>query len=189
MGTPSPKMDPGPSQMIEAIVGVLLPPACREEVLGDLHERCRSRGLYVLEAARTVPFVILSRIRRTTDPGVLLLEACALYLAFVAGIQVSGDARFLIEQNGYERLAGPVLMALPALVLVDAYASPHRRMLLGTFAAGGAILLQVSLQATNPKLALPSDSMMALGALVGMLLVAALRLLFAPDDHRPTGAG
>ena len=31
-----------PSKTAEAIVALFLPPACREEVLGDLHERYRS---------------------------------------------------------------------------------------------------------------------------------------------------
>ena len=77
-------MNPGPSKAAEAIVAVFLPPACREEVLGDLHERYRSPRQYGLEALRTVPLVILSRIRRTADPQVILMQAFALYVSFWA---------------------------------------------------------------------------------------------------------
>ena len=76
-------MRSGPSKAAEAIVALLLPPACREEVLGDLHERYRSRLQYFTDALSTVPLVILSRIRRTADPQVLLIQAFALYASFL----------------------------------------------------------------------------------------------------------
>ena len=59
---------------LEAIVGFLIPPSCRESVAGDLRERNLSDGDYIIEAAATIPLVVWSRIRRTTDPRVLLLE-------------------------------------------------------------------------------------------------------------------
>src|SRR5437016_2809889 len=43
----------GPSKAAEAIVAVFVPPACREEVLGDLHERYSSPRQYALDALRT----------------------------------------------------------------------------------------------------------------------------------------
>ena len=61
-------MHAGPSKTAEAIVAVFVPPACREEVLGDLHERYRFPLQYGLDALRTVPLVIISKIRRTADP-------------------------------------------------------------------------------------------------------------------------
>lgn len=189
MGPTPPKMESGPPQMIEKVVGVLLPPACREEVLGDLHERYAGRRPYLAEAVRTVPLVILSRIRRTTDPGLLLLEAMALYLSLVLGVRVFGDPAFLEQPQAYFRLAFPVLVALLALVLVDAYASRSRRLSLGPLAGFLALLLQSNFQAANPELALPSFRMILLSSLVGMLLVAALRLFFEPGDHHTTGAG
>ena len=48
-------MKPGPPKTFEALVAVLVPPACREEVLGDLHERYGSPRQYGLDAASTVP--------------------------------------------------------------------------------------------------------------------------------------
>jgi len=59
-------MHSGPSKTAEAIVAIFVPPACREEVLGDLHERYRSPGQYAMDAVRTVPFVVYSRILRTS---------------------------------------------------------------------------------------------------------------------------
>ena len=60
-------MASGPPKTFEALVAVVIPPACREEVLGDLHERYRSTRRYGLDVASTVPLVILSRIQRTAD--------------------------------------------------------------------------------------------------------------------------
>lgn len=184
----SPTAAPGPSQIMEAIIGFFIPPACREEVLGDLHERFQDRRRYILEALRTVPMVIWSRIRRTTEPGVLLLEAFALYLSFAGTALAMGNGRFLTEQTGYLRLTLPVLMALVSLVLVDAYVRTERRPLLGAITGFCATITQARLQATNLELAFPSFRMVLIASLAGMLLVTGLRLLFAPDNNRTTGA-
>ena len=88
-------MMPGPSRFAEAVVGLLLPPACREHVLGDLHERYQSPQQYWPEAIRTVPLVILSRIRRTTDIVVLLMEICTTYMSFFVAAWQLGGVSFL----------------------------------------------------------------------------------------------
>ncbi len=71
-----------PSKTAEAIVAIFLPPACREEVLGDLHERYRSPGQYALDAIRTVPLVIYSRIIRAyparTRREIMISKAAAI---------------------------------------------------------------------------------------------------------------
>src|SRR5262245_27951784 len=82
----------GPSRAAEGMVAILVPPACREEVLGDLHERYRSPGQYCCEALCTVPFVILSRIRRTTDPPVLLMQALGLSVCFLGSAWFQDNA-------------------------------------------------------------------------------------------------
>jgi hypothetical protein len=76
-------MNSGLSKTAEAIVAGFVPPASREEVLGDLHERYRSPRQYGVDALCTVPLVILSRIRRTADPQMLLIQAFALYVSFL----------------------------------------------------------------------------------------------------------
>ena len=99
-------MSSGPSKIAETIVGVFVPPACREEVLGDLYERYRSAGRYGLDAARTVPLVIASRIRRTANAQVLPMQAFALYEAFLGAAWFTNRA-FLSERWGLPRLAIP----------------------------------------------------------------------------------
>ena len=61
-----PCVEARPPALIESAVGLIVPPAAREHVLGDLFERYASPGLYVLEAARTLPFVLASQSRRTS---------------------------------------------------------------------------------------------------------------------------
>ena len=67
--------DTHPPRWMEAAVSSLLPPACREPVLGDLQERyfelgARSRWLgYVGDAVTTVPRVLQSQMRRTITRG------------------------------------------------------------------------------------------------------------------------
>lgn len=59
-------MEARPSPIAEAIIGACLPPACREEVLGDLHERYQSSTQYLLDAFHTIPLVLASQVLRTT---------------------------------------------------------------------------------------------------------------------------
>lgn len=58
-------------EIIEKPLSLLIPPACREEVLGDLYEHCQSPSQFVRESLRVVPMIIFSRIRRTAEPQVL----------------------------------------------------------------------------------------------------------------------
>ena len=83
----------------EAIAGILIPPACREEVLGDLCERNATPQQYVRDALGTVPLVIASRIRRTCEPGLVAMYAAVLYLSFFAA------AWFEVPGLLYERWA------------------------------------------------------------------------------------
>ena len=96
----------GPSRAAEAIVALLLPPVCREEILGDLHERYRGSAQYSLEVVCTVPLVIISRIRRTADPQVLLIQAFALYVSFL-GAAWWVSRRFSINNGACCGLAFP----------------------------------------------------------------------------------
>jgi hypothetical protein len=181
-----------PPKPAEIIVGLLIPPACREEVLGDLHERCTSRRQYISDALGTVPLVIMSRIRRTADPAVLLMEAFVLYLSFI-GAAWYQDRAFLYEQRGFLRLAIPAAVALLALILEDAYARPGKRSplkpirgpLLGL---GAAFLSQAVLSTGNRPLAVPAWIVLYGGAM-GLLLASAIRILFPPVAERPLGAG
>jgi hypothetical protein len=69
----------GPPRWMQAAVSFLLPPVCRETVLGDLQERFGERGArarwlgYVGDVVTTVPQVLRSQVRRTVTRG----SACA----------------------------------------------------------------------------------------------------------------
>ena len=179
---------PGPPRLVETLIGLLIPPACREEVLGDLHERYAGLLRYVADALAAVPLVILSRIRRTTDFQVLLMEAFILFLSFWGAARFA-DAEFLAEPLAWLRLAIPAAAALIALMLDDAYAIPGRRWPLKPvrapiFGVGMALLSQ----ATLADLALPRWILLY-GAGVSLLLVGAVRMIFPPLADRPQGAG
>jgi hypothetical protein len=180
-----------PPRAIEIVVGFLIPPACREEVLGDLHERCIGPRQYIVDALRAVPLVIVSRIRRTTDAAVLLTEAIALYLSFLLAAWVI-DRAFLTGPEGLWLLALPVAVALWILVLRDAYAAPGKRLpwepvLRPVAGLGCALLLRNALAIGRSELALPA-SIMLWGCGVGVLLVSTLRMLFPPVTDMPQGA-
>ncbi|MBS1854164.1 MAG: ATP-dependent metallopeptidase FtsH/Yme1/Tma family protein [Acidobacteria bacterium] len=163
-------------------MALLLPPACREEVLGDLHERFRSPAAYALDALRTVPLVILSRIRRTADPGILLMQALALYLAFLAAARLAAPS-LIQDQLGLPRLAFPAVMALLGLILDDAYARPGPRSglhLMRGPVLGAALALLVS-QETLPRwVALE-------GCALALVFSGAIRLWFPPLAMRAAG--
>jgi len=183
-------MNAGPSKAIEAIVAVFVPPACREEVLGDLHERYSSPRQYVFDALSTVPLVILSRIRRTADPQVLLIQAFGVYLSFL-GAAWFREAAILREPWGLLRLAIPAVMAMLGLILEDAYASPGLRSplrlargpLLGL---GFALGSQAVFWAGEPDLAVPRW-IFFYGCAMSLLLSTAVRVLFAPVTDRLQG--
>ena len=171
-------MRASPSKAAEAIIAILVPPACREEVLGDLHERYRSPSQYAAEALLAVPLVILSRVRRTTDPAILLLQACVLYLAF-AGAAWSNDEHFLTQNWGLLRLCVPAGVALLTMVLEDAYArqTPRtaRQLSRGPrFGAAMALLFGRNL---------PVWTLFA-GCGMGLLLSSAVRMLFPPGNGK-----
>jgi hypothetical protein len=184
-------MDPGPSKAAEALVAIFVPPACREEVLGDLHERYRSPGQYIWDAASTVPLVIVSRIRRSADPQVLLMQAFALYVSFLSATWLI-NRTFLREQWGLVRLAFPAVIAMLGLLLEDAYASPGRRSPLKlvrgpAIGIGLTLVSQAMLQAADPNLALPRW-ILFYGCALSLLLSSAVRLLFPPVADQLQGA-
>ena len=175
-------MRPGPPRMLEAMVGLLIPPACREHVLGDLHERYQSPRQYVADAMFTVPSVVRSRIRRTTDPQVLAMEAFAVYLSFLCAGWWAG-ASFPSGQRELSRLAIPTLAALVALMLRNAYEDPGKRSRWRPFldaaaGAGGALFSQAALWNVAQELVLPSQ-ILIFGGGVSVLLVATLRAMVA----------
>jgi hypothetical protein len=171
----------GPSKTAEAIIAVFVPLACREEVLGDLHERYSSSGQYGLDALRTIPLVIVSRIRHTVDPQVLLMQALALYASFLGAAWLK-DRAFLSEPWGLVRLAIPGGMAMLGLILDDAYAKPGRRSPLSltrgpVLGLGLALASQGMFRISNPDLAVP-NWIAFYGCVISLLLSSAVGCCF-----------
>jgi hypothetical protein len=184
-------MDSGPSKSAEALIAFFVPCACREEVLGDLYERYSSPCQYGLDGLRTVPLVILSRIRRTTDPQLLLIQAFALYMSFLAAAWFQ-DGALLREPWGLLRLAAPASMALLGLILEDTYANPGRRSPLSLIRGpvvglGLALVSQSMFGAGNPDLAVPRW-ILFYGCGMSLVLSSAVRILFSPAADQLQGA-
>jgi hypothetical protein len=180
-----------PSKTAETILGILIP-ACREQVLGDMHERYTGSLRYFGDSLSVVPCVIVSRICRTTDPQALLMEAFALYLSFVGVAWITGQRSILYESWGLLRLAIPAAVTLIALVLADAYADPAKRsrvkpMVQTAFCIALAFLSQATFWATDSDFAIPLRIMLY-GAGISLVLVSALRVFFPKDENRPRGA-
>jgi len=185
-----------PPRFLEAIVEFLTPPVCREVVLGDLYERYRSPLRYISDAWYAIPCVVYSRIRRTADPGVLLMDAMLLYASFI-GAAWQLDRDLLYQHSGLLRLAIPVAATLIALMLGDAYArdversgkrSPVRPLVQAILGVGFACFAQAAFVAAGFAFALPWW-IMVLGGGFGVIAVSLVGMVFPPDDQRPRGAG
>jgi hypothetical protein len=168
--------------VIEKSVGIFIPPACREEVLGDLRERNEGAQLFLYDALRTVPFVILSRVRRTTDSVVLLMEAFCCYVSYLAAAWVLSPA-MVAKREGLLRLAIPGVIALVVLMLADAYANPRKKsMLRPVLAVALAFAAVFAVHLARPLL---PKAIMAIGSGMSMLFLLVLRMLFPPLADRP----
>ena len=116
-------METHPPKLIEAIVERLVPPACREHVLGDLSERYKSAGQYIADALAIIPLVIASRVRRTFDIQLFLAQAAALYISYAGASLVLGPG-YLYDDSKLVPLAIVIGVALSVLVLCEAYSQP-----------------------------------------------------------------
>lgn len=169
----------------ENLFRLLLPPASREHVLGDLHEKCKSRRQYVAEALSVLGPVIVGRIRRTTDFGVFLMETLAVYLSFSAAAWWLGQKTFLYDHSGFARLAIPTTIAAIGLLISNAYADPGRQssfikpILQSAGSLSVAFLGQAVLFDAHPSFAVPFGIMLY-GSCTSLVLVSTLRMLFPP---------
>lgn len=105
----------GPPERLEWLVQILIPPAAREAVAGDLRELYRSPPQYIAMAARTIPFVLISHIRRNANPPVLAIQGFFLFCCLMA--------TSLVPANPAGRALAIFLSALLliAMLLADAY--------------------------------------------------------------------
>ena len=171
--------------MIEKLVGIFIPPACREEVLGDLRERNEGSQLFIYDALRTVPRVIVSRIRRTTDSVVLLMEGFCCYVSYLSVAWGVAPA-MTSNRDGLLRLAIPGAIALLVLVIADAYANPRKksalRPMLAVALAFAAVFLVHAIHPLLPAM------LLAVGSGMSLMLLLAMRMLFPPMADRPQQA-
>ena len=180
-------MDSGPSKIVEAIVGRLIPPACREEVLGDMRQRHQSSASYLLEGAHTIPCVIYSRICRTTDALVAVAEGFSMLTAFVVAAGWL-DPAAIVEPGGLVRLAIPPSIFLAAVILADAYADPKKRWPLRPLFGpllGFTVAYIVQPMLDNWAL---RGAVFAWGCAISVILLSTLRLTFPPLPDRPQAA-
>ncbi len=178
-----------PPRRIEKLFHRLLPPACREYVLGDLHERFTSRRQYLIEGIAVLGPVVVSRMRRTTDIQVFVMEAFALYLSFSTVAWYLGQRTFLYDHAGFARVAVPTVITVIGLLLCNAYSDPSRvsfvkAMLHSAGSISFGFLGQSLLFDTWPSLAVPFPIMLY-GSIIGFALVCPLRVLFPGNRAIP----
>lgn len=105
----------GPPERLEWLVQALIPPAAREAVAGDLRELYRSPPQYIAMAARTIPFVLVSHIRRNVNLPVLVIQgffiACCLMAASIVSASPTGWTVAVILS----------VVVLGVMLLADAY--------------------------------------------------------------------
>jgi hypothetical protein len=176
-----------PPKLLEKIVEWLIPPACRENVAGDLHERYTSPVQYIGDALRTVPMVVISRMRRSSDAQVVLMQAGIFYLSFLASAWYN-QAALLSEETGLVRLAIPAGIALLGLMIHDAYAVSRKHSWLRgpALSLAPAFACEYLLSIGGGELALPLW-IMFFGAAIALLLTAAVRMIFPPATERSQG--
>lgn len=181
-------MESGPAALMRKIVEAvarLIPPACREEVLGDLCERYQNPGRFLIDAAGVIPCVIYSRVRRSTDAVLVLVEWLSIY-AMLVFATLWMDRAWLLEQWSYLRLAVPPTIILAVTTLADVYADPRKRRFDPVI--GPAVGLSVA--AAFARVGLPGlpTFVFTLGASAGALIVATVRVMYPPEADRPVVA-
>jgi hypothetical protein len=129
------QMETRPPALAEAVVRALVPPASREHVLGDLHERFTSTRQYLLDALAALPFVIGSRIRRTTHPVGFVFTVAFLWFAVFYGPSQKSWLTALI----------PSVCGALAFVFRDAYRTIKPRCVREAAFDAGAFALAVAL--------------------------------------------
>jgi len=170
------------SSLTERWVRRLTPPACREEVLGDLAERCVSPREYLHDAMRTLPFVIASRLRRTSHPlQALFIGSFLWWITFYGSLQ----AHWLTATI-------PTALILVVLALRDAWRvqtleRQARTVAVDMAAAAAAVLLsQAVLWLVAPTLVLTRPTLLV-GLPLGLILLYFLRVQSPTGVSLPNG--
>jgi hypothetical protein len=184
-------MEARPHPVVERFVGGLLPPACREHVLGDLQERFVSSSQYVYEAIWTIPFVVWGQVRRTSSAPFAIAEVGVVYVAFLSALRTFDpsawhDGLLLV------RPALPALAALVAVIIRDAWVGRRPRPSIHIAAdawlgVACAAIPQGLLVAVDSALALNPTALLA-GCVVSLALLSGVRAAFSPLNQRAATA-
>ncbi len=188
-------MNPEPSKVLQRAVRCLLPQGAREHVLGDLQERFVETGSsagYLLDALRTLPYIVLGQIIRNVDGRLVAFEAVALIASF---------ALYVLRKPAAGHTYAPAMLAvgviaLAALVLGDAYVEPRNRARYHTLrqpvlAYGAAWVAGLLLGAVIPALA-PVPGIVLQSAASGFFFLFMGRILFvglAGERSSPSAIG
>jgi len=113
-----------PPRFLVFLVKLLLPRACREHVLGDLHERYTSPLGYLRDAASVVPAEIIGQIRRATPLYYLPIQALLVYASFFEEARLFGDSSSWDTHWAHadaHRLLCATAVVMAGLIWRDAY--------------------------------------------------------------------
>ena len=174
-----------PPKWLEFLVSRLVPPACREHVLGDLSEQYRSPLQYATEAFRILPFVIAGQIRRTSDSLWLLMCVIPAFV-FFGGLR-SGPG--VVDSGTWLSALAPTIGVAIAVILRSAYRSLHggpsrQAVVDAAVAVSCALLSQIALATVHPQWVLAPLGV--LGGSVGTFVtVFVLRSVSSGSDLRP----
>ena len=161
----------GPSKAIESIVARLIPPARREEVLGDLRERYRGTAQYLIDALRTVPHVTASQIVRTIDPRLVVAEAFSFYFGFfLSSRNWQGPA----HDQAALASAIPSGVALISFLFLHAYVpqghrTEFRLASCAAIAVAIASATELFVRSADPRLALSGRSLVVGSLIAGVM--------------------
>jgi hypothetical protein len=177
-------MPSGPPKLLEGLAKILIPPARREEVLGDLCERYKSPLQYLGDLVSTLPFIVLSRIIQTTDIRLLVMDALLVYGSFLAAVWYVAR-RLITEEGGLMRLAIPSGLALLFLLISDAFTVPLKRLSSDWIRS---LLTRLALVGLCAAVGLATEANLY-GFILSTMLVTTAKLMFEPGTRQPRGAG
>jgi hypothetical protein len=176
-------MAPGPPKLLEDLAKILIPPARREEVLGDLYERYKSPQQYLGDLLSTLPLIILSRIMRTAPIQLLLMDAVLVYSSYLAAAYLARMRVF--DVGGLVGLAIPSGLTLVTLLIGSAFPAPLKRSASDWIRSLITTLALIGLCAAVGLL----TEVNFYGFVLSSMLVSTAKLMFEPDTRQPQGTG
>ena len=116
-----------PSRRLESVFAALLPPACREHVLGDLSECAETRGQYIGVFLAILPKVVVSATRRKLrwGTGVGLMAGLSAVALVIAALVTRGP---VLPEMEWLRWAAPWTVWVTGCALAAAYGAAGTRL-------------------------------------------------------------